>query len=194
MNNIVNINSDLVLFALVKQDDTAAFKIIYDRYWNKLFNSAYSRLKDKEKAQDILQNVFTDLWNRRATLQIENLPAFLHTAVRFQALKLISREPKQYSFTNDFETEIISSITTDGNLIEKETRQIIENFIQALPAKRRRIFIMHYFEELSTARIAQDLNISQKTVQNQLNTTTHALRLRFNQFFGYVVFPLILFS
>ncbi|MBC8988442.1 sigma-70 family RNA polymerase sigma factor [Pedobacter sp. N36a] len=183
METGLNIAKDLELFALLKQGDEAAFKHIYDRYWLVLFHTAYKRLPDKDKCEDIIQNVFTDLWNRRADLELKNPLAYLHTAVRFQVLKAISRDSRQNYFVDVFETEVISSLKADGDLLEKEAVKIVEQFIRALPAKRRTIFIMHYEQELSTAEIAALLNISQKTVQNQLLSASNGLRMKLTQLF-----------
>jgi RNA polymerase sigma-70 factor (family 1) len=180
----VNIENDLVLFALLKQGNNEAFESIYNKYWYGLFKTACKRLHDNNKCQDVVQNVFTDLWNRRTELDIRDLQAYLHTAVRFQALKAVTRQPSQTSFVDVFETEIISSLHADGSLLDKEARKLVEQFINALPVKRRIIFIRHYIDELSTAQIASELNVSQKTVQNQLTTASHALRLRLTHLFS----------
>ncbi len=169
---------DLFLFALLKQGDGGAFENIYKKYWPNLFKSAYKRLPDKNRCQDIVQNVFTDLWNRKGQLDIRNLQAYLHTAVRFQVLKAIARSNAQTAFTEVFDTTIASSLQADEILLNKEAKQLIEQFIAALPERRRNIFLMHYMEELTTAHIAATLNLSQKTVQNQLATAAQALRLR----------------
>lgn len=180
----VNIENDSMLFALLKQGNSEAFERIYNKYWYGLFKTAYKRLHDKNKCQDVVQNVFTDLWNRKTELDIRDLQAYLHTAVRFQTLKAISKQSRQAPFIDAFETEIISSLNADGSLLDKEAKKLVEQFINALPAKRRIIFIRHYIDELSTAQIASELNISQKTVQNQLTTASHALRLRLTHLFG----------
>lgn len=178
------------LFALLREGDESAFEQIYKLYWTQLFNTAYKRLPEKEKCNDIIQNVFTDLWNRRATLDLDNPSAYLHTAVRFQVLKQVSRNPKNNAFTESFETELISPLTTDGEVLEKEVKVLIELFIKALPQKRRDIFLMYYFKGLSTSQIANQLNVSQKTVQNQLATASNALRLRLTQLFLILMFLL----
>lgn len=171
-----------------------AFAQIYKRYWPELYNTAYKRLPEKEKCQDIIQNVFTDLWNRKGDLDLTNPAAYLHTAVRFQVLKQISRTPKNSSFSERFETELISPLTTDSDVLEKEAKKLIALYIAALPAKRRNIFVMHYYEGLSTANIALRLNVSRKTVQNQLTTASHALKLRLTHLFIYVVVILSLLA
>ncbi|RDC55118.1 RNA polymerase subunit sigma-24 [Pedobacter chinensis] len=178
-----NSENDKALFDLLKQGDEAAFSKIYKLYWLDLYNAAYKRLPEKEKCQDVIQNVFTDLWNRKAELNLENPLAYLHTAVRFQVLKHIARTPKNNFFTQSFENELISPLQADGELLEREVKGLIELFIKALPEKRRKIFLLHYFEGLSTAKISVQLNVSQKTVQNQLTTATHALKFRLTHLF-----------
>jgi len=182
-----NSENDKALFDLLKQGDEAAFSKIYKLYWLDLYNAAYKRLPEKEKCQDVIQNVFADLWNRRAELDLEKPLAYLHTAVRFQVLKHIARTPQNNFFTQSFENELISPLQADDELLAREVKGLIELFIKALPEKRRKIFLLHYFAGLSTAKISVQLNVSQKTVQNQLTTATHALRLRLNQLFLVIV-------
>jgi RNA polymerase sigma-70 factor (family 1) len=179
----VNSENDQSLFVQLRQGDESAFAQIYKRYWPELYNAAYKRLPEKEKCQDIIQNVFTDLWNRKGDLDLANPAAYLHTAVRFQVLKQISRAPRNSSFSERFETELISPLATDSGVLEKEVKNLIELYIAALPTKRKNIFVMHYYEGLSTANIALKLNVSRKTVQNQLTTASHALKLRLTHMF-----------
>jgi RNA polymerase sigma-70 factor (family 1) len=179
----LNIENEHALFDLLKQGDEIAFSKIYKLYWEELYNAAYKRLPEKEKCQDIIQNVFADLWNRREVVLIENPTAYLHTAVRFQVLKQISRNPKNSFLSEIFISDLISPLATDADLLEKEAKNLIELYIDALPKKRKNIFVMHYFEGLTTAKIATQLNISQKTVQNQLTTASHALRFRLTNLF-----------
>lgn len=194
MRNQLTTSDELVLFALLKQGDESAFEKIYRLYWQQLFNSAYKRLPDQEKCKDVIQNVFTDLWNRRENVTLDNPAAYLHTAVRFQVLKQIGKNSKNSAFSETFESELISPLAADGEVLEKEVRVLIELFIKALPPKRRDIFLMYYFKGLSTAKIAVELNVSQKTVQNQLTTASNALRLRLTQLFLSLLLLFFLFS
>lgn len=187
----VNIENEQSLFALLRQGDESAFAKIYNLYWPELYNSAYKRLPEKEKCQDIIQNVFTDLWNRKGELDLVNPAAYLHTAVRFQVLKQISRTPKNTAFSATFEAELISPLATDSGVLEKEAKKLIELYIAALPTKRKNIFVMHYYEGLSTANIAFKLNVSRKTVQNQLTTASHGLRLRLTHMLYLVIILLL---
>lgn len=183
MINTLYTEPESVLFALLKQGDQTAFEEIYKRYWPQLYNAAYKRLPEKEKCKDIIQNIFISLWTRREDLALENPSAYLHTAVRFQVLKHVARNPKCSFLTETFQDELISPLASDAELLEKEAKDVLTLFLAALPKKRRNIFVMHYFEGLSTAKIATELQISQKTVQNQLTTASHAIRLKLTHIF-----------
>lgn len=188
----LNSENEQSLFALLRQGDEKAFAQIYKSYWPELYNAAYKRLPEKEKCKDIIQNVFTDLWNRKGDLELANPAAYLHTSVKFQVLKQITRVPKNSSFSERFETELISPLTTDSGVLEKEAKKLVELYIQALPTKRKNIFVMHYYEGLSTANIAVRLNVSRKTVQNQLTTASHGLRFRLTHLFLYLMIILLI--
>ena len=174
--------SDKDLLQLVKQDDKGAFTQIYQRHWQPLYSAAYKRTKDKEQCQDLVQNVFADLWSRRNNLAIDNLSAYLHTAVKFQLFKQVSRQPAMAVFLDSFEEIITSPIAADDFLIEKEIQNLINLWLAALPERRRQIFILHYQEELSTREIADRLGISQNTVQSQIYTASQSLRTRLAHF------------
>jgi RNA polymerase sigma-70 factor (ECF subfamily) len=164
------------LLSMMADNDRKAFEIIYRRYWNDLYNAAYRRLKNAEQVEDIVQDIFIRFWERRATLQIENLSAYLHTAVRYKVYNYISRDAVTDAFYEPFEAIAVYPVSADAMIIEKELLQLTEDYFATLPKKRQRIFSLYFNEELSTREIAARLNISQKTVQNQLCTTMNGLR------------------
>lgn len=174
------------MLLLVQQGDQRAFDSIYQKYWQDLYNTAYKRSRNREQSQDIVQNVFIDLWARRGELVIDNLPAFLHTAVRFQVFKQIARKPAAAVFLDDLETIFGSPIHTDDSLLEKEIVHLLGCWIAALPEKRRQIFLLHYMEDLSTRDISERIGVSRKTVQNQLTTASQSLRTRLAHFISLI--------
>jgi RNA polymerase sigma-70 factor (ECF subfamily) len=168
---------------LLCDNKEASFSRLYNFFWPSLFSSAYKRLKDKAACEDIVQNVFTDLWFRKDKVEITNLSAYLHAAVRYQVYKRSIRLNSDHEFIKGWDGAIESSLKADDELRFKELSGLVELWIAALPGKRRRIFIMHYYESLSTREIAQKLDISQKTVQNQLNNAASEIRSRFSYLF-----------
>jgi len=159
-------------------NDETTFSLVYKTFWKELFNAAYKRSKDLEQSQDIVQNVFISLWNRKDKAEIKNIGSYLHASVKFQVFKHSVKTPDTSEFLAAFENILVSPISPESTLLEKEILVLVDLWIDALPKKRREIFILHYHDGLTTAEIADMLNVSRKTVQNQLNTASQALRTK----------------
>jgi RNA polymerase sigma-70 factor (ECF subfamily) len=185
--------TDTRLSELLAQDDRAAFDAIYDRYWQVMYDHAYKRLRNKQQCREIIQDVFIDLWLRRGKVDINNIKAYLLTAVRFQIYKQVAKEKAGPAFFELYETMAVSFSGVETNLIEKEFMRFVKVWVDMLPEKRRKVFLMHVENDLSTKEIANQLSVSQKTVQNQLATATQSLRMYVANYFKYIIIEVILF-
>lgn len=183
--------NDIELLLSLKNGERSAFEQIFNRYWSSLYDAAYKRLKDKGQCKDIIQDVFADLWIRREKVRIENLEAYLHTAIRFQIFKNASRNKISPVFIELYDSIASSPYHPGLELEEKELEELAQVWIDSLPEKRRKIFQLHFREHLSTKEIAEKLGISQKTVQNQLGTASRDFR---DQVIGSALFLLYLNS
>src|SRR5580698_6805084 len=96
-------NNDNELLVLLAQDNRNAFELLYRRYWLELYDAAYQRLKNNQQAEDIVQDIFVNLWIRRDLVKIENLRAYLHAAVRFRVLNYVQRDLASEAFYEPFE-------------------------------------------------------------------------------------------
>lgn len=167
-------SNDQLLLQQLQNNDAAAFDALYDKYWGLVYSAAYKRLKDENYAKDITQDIFLQLWQRRHQLKIEHLPAYLYTSVRNNVLKLMEKTQRITTIP-----ELLEQTARDGAdaaLLRKEFMIKYENLINTLTASQQQIFRMRYQQELSTAEIAEKLNISRKTVQNQLGKSMNNLR------------------
>ncbi|WP_236980952.1 RNA polymerase sigma factor [Membranihabitans maritimus] len=181
-DNTKNSISDQNLLVRMSKGDEKAFYLLYKKYWDSLYNAAFKRLKDHDMCENAVQNVFVDLWNRKETLSVGNVSAYLHSAVKYQVFGLIVKKKGEVYFTEPFESIVKSPFSADGELIERELQHVLEKWLESLPEKRRKIFLMYYDKELSSREISERLSIAQKTVQNQVRTATKSLRLRLTQF------------
>lgn len=180
--------TDDELLRLVRSDDQAAFTALYYRHWEGLYNAAYKRLKDHGLCEQIVQDVFTDLWLRRTQTVIANLGGYLRTAVQYQVYKIVSRKTAGPAFFELFEQIGASGYQADSLIKNKEFTSLVYSWMETLPAKRREIFKMHYLENLSSAEIAARLNLSPKTVRNQLGTSLESFRVRLAQYLSALLF------
>jgi len=176
MMKLLDKHTDVELVDLLKQGDESAFNEIYDRYWQKLYNECYKRLKDEDLSADVIQDIFADLWVKRENKNIDNLAAYLHTTARYQVFLLYKKHKHITGFIEPIECMAISAFQADSVFFEKELRECIAIWLEMQPEKRREVFRLKFGEELSTREISERLHVSQKTVQNQFTTSLNQLR------------------
>jgi len=168
--------TDTELYALLKDSDKTAFDQIYIRYWKKLFDDSFKRIRSAEVIEEIIQDVFADLWVKREAKEIINLYPYLLTCVRYKIFALYRKGKTTPAFEEAAEEIALSSLQADSLLHEKELKGCIALWLGLQPAKRGEIFRLRYIEQLSTREISIMLNITQKTVQNQLITANGNLK------------------
>ncbi|MBO9573235.1 MAG: sigma-70 family RNA polymerase sigma factor [Chitinophagaceae bacterium] len=168
-------HTDHELFSRVQSGDTTAFDKLYERHYAELYKDAYSRLRDQPACKDIVQDVFLDLWQRAGKINNDNIIAYLHTAVRYQVFRYVSKNSNKH-FYKTFE-EMGGVRENPQEIIDyKDLLKLVDLWIETLPPKRKEIFILHYRNNLSTKEIAARLSIAQKSVQNQLGIAFSDLR------------------
>jgi RNA polymerase sigma-70 factor, ECF subfamily len=183
--------SDRELTDLIAKDNEAAFAEIYTRYKGVLYLHAYRMLGDEEEAQDILQELFTALWIRRKELTfVSALSSYLYQSVRNRVLDVIAHKKTEEKYIESLSQFMASGeYITDHKVRENELTLLIESEVARLPAKMKEIFELSRKENLSYKEIADELNISDKTVKKQVNNALKILRQRIEVIAVY--FPFI---
>ncbi len=166
---------DSTLVLLLQAGNLRAFDVIYNRFWERLYVAANRLLEDEGVSKDIIQDIFIDLWNRRASVQINNLNAFLYKAVKFQIAKQLRNRPINHIHLQLI-SELKSSYRTEDALLFSELNEQIEQVVSTLPPRCQEIFRLSRFEHLSNKEIAHRLGISVSTVENQINIALKTLR------------------
>jgi len=182
---------DQELFDLIKSEDEAAFKEIYERYFDVLYIHAYKRLQDKEEAQDVIQEVFTALWDKRGHIFLtSSLPAYLFTAVRNKIFNKLSHKKYERSYLQSLQQFIHKGVCQTDHLVrENQLQTLIEKEIAALPPKMQEVFSLSRNAHLSHKEIAAELNLSEQTVKKQVNNALRILRTKLGLFiFLYLLF------
>ena len=177
MNINSNASDDQDLLKKLQEGNSLAFKSLFDKYWEPAYSNAYKRIKNSEDAQDIVQEIFTHIWQNRSSLQINNLPAYLHVAVRNKVFKLIARQKDTHPFFHIFDNVVLESTGADARLLWEEFMNSYEALVKTLPPKRQEIFRLRFHDDLTTKDIAKNLAITRKTVQNQLGKALETLKI-----------------
>jgi RNA polymerase sigma factor (sigma-70 family) len=168
--------SDSELLLSVKNGNQAAYNEIYERYWKKLYNETFKRLKDPARVEELVQDVFIDLWVSRARKNIVDLEKYLVVAVRYAVFTNYRRTKSIPNFEEPLEHLLLSDLQADSLVNVKEIKGCIAIWLSMQPERRAEIFRMRYMEDISTKEISLVLGISRKTVQNQLITSFKSLR------------------
>lgn len=165
------------LFLLTQQNDKSAFDEIYNRTWESLFHTAYGMLKDDDLAKDLIQEIYIDLWCKRSEKQIAHVHTYLKQAVRFKAIDRFRKAGTRFESLEHFIDDIVDGEASDSKLLQKEYAAAIDHWMAKLPKKRREIFRLQFEEGRSTKEISAALDVSVKTIQNQILTSKTSLKL-----------------
>lgn len=164
------------LLALIRSGDASALSIIYSRYWQPLFLAAYNILKDKAASEDILQDVFLQLCQRKEGLHISiSLKAYLYAATRYGVYRYISKGKAREAVFGNL-PERLETQSPEADLLLKEVHAQVLAIADSLPEKCREAFLLSRYEHLSHKEIAGRLHISPKTVENQIAKALRVLR------------------
>ena len=169
-------HTDLQLTTSLRQGVEEAFDEIYRRYWRVLYNEALKRLGEIDYAEEVVQDIFIDLWSNRRNREIEELYPYLLTAVRYQVFAYYRKLTRLPAFEEPLEYMGVSTDKADSSFFLEELHSGILRWLNSQPEKRREIFRLRLLEQLSTKEIADQLHITQKTVQNQLINGQDSLR------------------
>ena len=177
MENSVLTDNELI--DLIRNDDSSAFEVLYRRYWQKLFVTALNKTQDDDLSKEIVQEIFVDLWERRASLQITNVPAYLQTATRF---KVISAYKAELQTQIEF-LEIPTNQSTSDQLDLEDFERALSAAVQLLPEKTRDIFVLNRLENRTVKEIAVTLQIPERTIEYHITQSLRFLRLHLQDFF-----------
>jgi RNA polymerase sigma-70 factor (family 1) len=173
--------TDQELLGLLREDDKNAFDELYHQYSKRLYIQAFKMLNDEIQSKDVVQEVFLQLWNKRATQQIESLNAYLYAITRFQVFKAL-RSGKSHVDVFDVEQELPLCRNTEYAIAEREVSTAFFSGLSDLPQKCRTIFTLSRVECLSNREISLRLSISPKTVENQITIAIRKLRVGLSDF------------
>lgn len=176
MTNKANIK-EKELIQSINQGKPQAFEYVFKQYYPELARFALSLLKNKTSAEEVVQEVFVKMWEKRSSINIKtSLKPYLYTAVKNRSFNYLSNKANQLSSLENGSNSASPLARADQQLSEKELKAILQKAIQGLPDKCRVIFMLSRNHKYSYQEIADKLDISKKTVEAQMGIALKKLR------------------
>lgn len=164
---LYNSYSDEQLISLLQDSDEGAFTELYNRYWKILFAISYNYCKQKETAEEVVQDVFMRLWDNRSVVDINDIGAYLATSAKFSIFKHIVRQRRRQELATEHlaDEEIFNE---EAEIDARFLREFVNGIVEQLPEQCRIVYKLRREDDLSIKEIAVQLNISPKTAANHL--------------------------
>jgi len=179
---------DADLLIALRADDAGSFAEIYVRYCYPLFTLAYHKLKNRETAEELVQDLFENLWQRRASHDIQHLKQYLFSALRYRIINHVQAQKVRAGYELYCRLRASEADTaTEDSLAFTELRAALLAGVRKLPAKTREIFQLSRLEQYSVAEISGRVNLSEKTVEYHLTKSLKLLRGYLREFLVLVV-------
>ena len=183
-------DTDLYLISAIKKGDKKAFTILYEKYWEKLYFVSYQHTQSVQESEDLIHEVFIDLWKNRRKIQINKaVSTYIFTAIKYKIFRWYDGKTVRKKYAQRFINEIPNPYDTpEKELSFKELYCLIEQEIENLPDRCKLIFKMRRLEEFPIDEIAKKLDISKNTVNNQITKASKILKLNLKEYLNSTLF------
>ena len=189
------------LFERLRNSDEAAFKVVYNTYYSRLYYFIFEFIPQKDIVENIVQDTFFILWDKRKKLKNNtNLASYLFTVAKNNCLySLRDKRYKQKLFVannlelNEIELNLEALNTLDTSVFAfREIEEIIEKTLEGLPQQCRKVFELSRFKEMKNSEIAEELNISVKTVEGHITKSLKKFKESLKDYLPLVAYLFVL--
>jgi len=178
------------ILKLLKADDPGTVKQLFYQFYPFLCNTVFRILKDKALAEDLAQDTFFKFWEKRQDINIQtSLKAYLRRMAVNESLYYLRKNKKFQKEEGIEPSDIgIATETVEDQLLHQELEDKISAAIKTLPPRCQEVFRLSRFEELSYKEIAAKMDISIKTVENQMGKALKLLRAALKEYMHFFLF------
>jgi RNA polymerase sigma-70 factor, ECF subfamily len=176
--------SDEELMKEIKADNMFAFDVLYKKYSKKVYKFGYSILKSKIESENLIQDVFLNLWENR--LKVENnssIKSYVFTITYNSAISIIRRKARESEFIEYLKS--LQEINEDPVNVELEYNELankLDEIIEILPKRQQEIFKLHRIEGLKYNEISDRLNISVNTIETHMSRALKTIRRKLDNY------------
>lgn len=177
------------LLGAIAQHDEHAFSELYNRYKKPLYIFALRKLGDPDVVDDVLQDLFVSIWTNREKIRVDDdiLP-YLFVSLRNKIIDCIAKSKNRATYEESLKNYAVDfDNKTDFKVRSRIFKEQIDLLLDQYPSTQREIFKMRFYKNMSNKEIAEELEISEKTVRNQLSMLLKVLRQKI-KFLVFLIF------
>lgn len=166
------------------QNDADAFNELFRRYCKKIHVFVIKKIQNKDATEDIVQDIFASLWERRSSLIIHHVSTYLYTAAKYKAIKFAAAEisdKKNWDYYKQYipkSEELTAEMVGFNDLMEQ-----VEESLNCLPQRSKEVFHQSRFEGKSTKELADRYHISEKAIEYHITQSIRQLKLSLKDFY-----------
>lgn len=169
--------SDTELFALIRQEDIKAFEELYNRHWSFLVDTAFKRLQSRERAEDLVQDLFISLYQKRQVVEFTvSLQAYLGTALKYKILNEFRSENTRTNYKKSLFFKEVCKNDLANQVEARDLNQKVDKILDTLPDKCKKVFLLSRRENQTNKDISRYLDISLSTVEKHIGKALKILR------------------
>ena len=170
--------SDEELMQEIKAGNMFAFDALYEKYCKRVYKFAYSILKSREEAENLMQDGFLNLWENRHNVEKDSsVKSYLFTITYHAAISVIRRKARESEFVEYLKAvQKIDEEPVDVVLEYNELTNKLDEIINSLPERQKEVYLLHRVEALKYNEIAERLHISVNTIENHMSRALKTIR------------------
>lgn len=181
--------TDEQLVTIMRNGNDEAYAELFNRQWENVYNMVYSRISDRAVTEEMAQEIFMKLWDKRADLAIDNFSAYLYTCVKHRCINYIESKIARKKHWEHYKVFLpLQDDSTNRTIAFNDLREALEKGLNTIPKKSKMIFRLSRFEGQSVKEIAEQMNLSEKAIQYHLTRSVKELRLYLKEFLSLLVF------
>jgi len=180
------------LFSRLKNGDGQAYEEIYRTYSKLLLQAAYQKTKDKIIAEDLVQNIFISVWEKRESLLVKDARHYLLGCLKYSVINYIRAQIVENKYIAFSQHHPMDEQDIYGKIELHDLSSILEKGISSLPGKTQEIFRLSRFEHQSTKKISVGLNISEKAVEYHITRSLKFIKAYLKNYYVLALFFLLL--
>lgn len=176
--------SDEELMREIKANNMIAFDVLYKKYCKKLYKFGYSILKSEEETENLIQDVFLNLWeNRHKVEKDSSIKSYVFTIAYNSAISVIRKKARESEFVEYLKSlQEINEAPVNVELEYNELTNKLDEIIKALPERQKEVYLLHKVENLKYNEIAERLNISVNTIENHMSRALKTIRKKLDNY------------